>query len=185
LQGWLLPSRTQTRPRDAAPAIPVMANTVKRMDFPVLLEGIGAVQAFNSVLVKSRVDGQIVKINFSEGTEVKTGEVLVQIDPAPFEAALAQARANKLKDEAQLSNARLDFGRNSQLATTGSGTRQNLDTTRALVAQLEAAVQADQAMIDMAQNQLNYTIIRSPIDGRTGTRLIDLGNIVRATDSNG
>jgi multidrug efflux system membrane fusion protein len=157
----------------------------RRIDFPVFLEGIGSVQAFNSVLVTSRVDGQIVKINFSEGTEVKAGDVLLQIDPAPLEAALAQARATKLKDEAQLNNARLGFGRASQLAASGSGSRQNLDTTRALVAQLEAAVQADQAMIDMAQTQLNYTQIRSPIDGRTGTRLVDVGNMVRATDSSG
>ena len=185
VQGGLLPSRTQPRARDVAPPIPVTASTAKRVDFPVFLEGIGSVQAFNSVLVKSRVDGQIVKINFSEGTEVKAGDVLLQIDSAPLEAALAQARANKLKDEAQLNNARLDFGRASQLAASGSGSRQNLDTTRALVAQLEAAVQADQAMIDMAQTQLNYTQIRSPIDGRTGTRLVDLGNMVRATDSSG
>jgi multidrug efflux system membrane fusion protein len=185
IQGGLLPSRPQTRARDAAPPIPVTASTARRIDFPVFLEGIGSVQAFNSVLVKSRVDGQIVKINFSEGAEVKAGDVLLQIDSAPLEAALAQARANKLKDEAQLNNARLDFGRASQLAASGSGSRQNLDTTRALVAQLEAAVQADQAMIDMAQTQLNYTQIRSPIDGRTGTRLVDLGNMVRATDSGG
>ena len=185
VQGGLLPSRPQTRARDVAPPIPVTASLAKRIDFPVFLEGIGSVQAFNSVLVKSRVDGQIVKINFSEGTEVKVGDVLLQIDSAPLEAALAQARANKLKDEAQLNNARLDFGRASQLAASGSGSRQNLDTTRALVAQLEAAVQADQAMIDMAQTQLNYTQIRSPIDGRTGTRLVDPGNMVRATDSSG
>jgi len=185
VQGGLLPSRPQTRARDVAPPIPVTASLAKRIDFPVFLEGIGSVQAFNSVLVKSRVDGQIVKINFSEGTEVKAGDVLLQIDSAPLEAALAQARANKLKDEAQLNNARLDFGRASQLAASGSGSRQNLDTSRALVAQLEAAVQADEAMIDMAQTQLNYTQIRSPIDGRTGTRLVDLGNMVRATDSSG
>jgi membrane fusion protein, multidrug efflux system len=111
IQGGLLPAQPPTRGRDAAPPIPVTASTAKRIDFPVFLEGIGSVQAFNSVLVKSRVDGQIVKINFSEGTEVKAGDVLLQIDSAPLEAALAQARANKLKDEAQLNNARLDFGR--------------------------------------------------------------------------
>jgi membrane fusion protein, multidrug efflux system len=185
IQAGLLPSRTQTRARDVPPPVPVMAGTVERIDFPVFLEGIGSVQAFNSVLVKSRVDGQIVKINFSEGTEVGTGDVLVEIDPAPFEAALAQAKATKAKDEAQLNNARLDFNRFNQLASSGAGTRQNLDTSRALVAQLEATVAADQAMIDMAQNQLNYTKIRSPIDGRTGTRLVDIGNIVRTTDSGG
>jgi multidrug efflux system membrane fusion protein len=166
-------------------AVPVLASTVERADFPIILAGLGTVQAFNSVVVKSRVDGQIIKINFSEGKEVKTGEVLVEIDPVPFEAALAQARANKAKDEAQLGNARLDFDRATRLANTGSGSRQQLDTSRALVAQFEAAVQSDQAMIDMAQNQLGYTQIRSPIDGRVGARLVDIGNVVRATDSGG
>jgi membrane fusion protein, multidrug efflux system len=181
----LLSSRPPGAPKDAVPAIPVLATSVKRDDVPVSLAGFGTVQAFNSVLVKSRVDGQIVKINFSEGKDVKAGEVLVEIDPAPLEAALAQARATKLKDEAQLNNARLDFERASRLAATGSGSRQQLDTSQALVAQLEAAIKADQAMIDMAENQLNYTRIRSPIDGRVGTRIVDIGNIVRATDNAG
>ena len=101
VQGGLLPSRPQTRARDVAPPIPVSASLAKRIDFPVFLEGIGSVQAFNSVLVKSRVDGQIVKINFSEGTEVKAGDVLLQIDSAPLEAALAQARANRRRGAAQ------------------------------------------------------------------------------------
>jgi len=181
----LLSSRAPGAPKDSAPAIPVLATSAKRDDVPVFLTGFGTVQPFNSVLVKSRVDGQIVKINFSEGKDIKSGDVLVEIDPAPFEAALAQARANKLKDEAQLNNARLDFERASRLAATGSGSRQQLDTTQALVAQLEAAIKADQAMIDMAENQLNYTRIRSPIDGRVGTRIVDIGNIVRATDNAG
>ena len=179
------PSYLRADERAAAPAIPVIATTVTRADVPISLVGFGTVQAFNSVLVKSRVDGQILKINFSEGNEIKAGDVLVEIDPAPFEASLAQAQANKIKDEAQLSNARLDFARASQLNATGSGSRQQFDTSRALVAQLEAAVKADQAIIDMAQNQLNYTRIRSPIDGRAGTRIVDVGNIVRATDNTG
>src|SRR3954447_12141324 len=153
--------------------------------FRFFLTGFGTMQPFNSVLVKSRVDGQIVKIHFSEGKDIKSGDVLVEIDPVPFEAALAQARANKLKDDAQLNNARLDLERATRLAATGSGSRQQLDTTQAQVAQLEAAIKADQAMIDMAENQLNYTRIRSPIDGRTGTRIVDIGNIVRATDNTG
>jgi multidrug efflux system membrane fusion protein len=181
----LLSSRAPGASKEAAPAIPVVATTVKRQDVPVLLTGFGTVQPFNSVLVKSRVDGQIVKINFSEGKDIKSGEVLVEIDPAPFDAALAQARANKLKDEAQLNNARLDLERATRLAATGSGSRQQLDTTQAQVAQLEAAIKADQAVIDMAENQLNYTRIRSPIDGRAGTRIVDIGNIVRATDNAG
>jgi multidrug efflux system membrane fusion protein len=162
-----------------------MATEARRADVPIFLAGLGTVQAFNSVVVKSRVDGQIVKINFSEGKDVHAGEVLVEIDPAPYEATLAQARANKLKDQAQLDNARLDLERFARLAKTGAGTTQQLDTTRALVAQLDASVKADQAMVDMAQVQLNYSSIRSPIAGRVGTRLIDAGNIVRATDLTG
>ena len=114
--------------------------------FRFFLAGLGTVQAFNSVLVKSRVDGQIVKVNFSEGKDVPVGEVLVEIDPAPFAATLAQAQANKLKDQAQLDNARVDLDRFARLAKTRAGTTQQLDTTRALVAQLEASIKADQAL---------------------------------------
>jgi multidrug efflux system membrane fusion protein len=152
---------------------------------PIYLTGLGTVQAYNSVLVKSRVDGQIVKINFTEGKDVHTGDVLVEIDPRPYEAALNQAQANKLRDEAQLENARLDHERLSRLITTNAVSKQQADTARALVAQLEATVNADQALIDMARTQLDYATIRSPIDGRAGTRLIDIGNIVHATDANG
>jgi len=172
-------------PRSAAPAIPVMASKAERADIPVELTGLGTVQALNSVLVRSRVDGQIVKINFSEGKDVHAGDVLVEIDPAPFAAALAQAQANKLKDEAQLENARLDLDRATRLAKTGAASTQQLDTTKALVAQLDASVKADQAAIDMAQVQLDYSHIRAPIDGRAGTRLVDAGNIVRAADLTG
>ncbi len=142
-------------------------------------------QALNSVLVRSRVDGQIVKINYSEGKDVHAGDVLVEIDPAPFEAALAQAQANKLKDQAQLDNARLDLDRAVRLVKSGATSTQQLDTQKALVAQLDASVKADQAAIDMAQVQLDYSRIRSPIDGRAGTRLVDAGNIVHATDLTG
>jgi membrane fusion protein, multidrug efflux system len=173
------------QPKNAAPAIPVVASTVRRADVPIYMSGLGTVQAFNSVVVKSRVDGQIVKILFNEGKDVHAGDVLVEIDPAPFEAALAQAQANKLKDQAQLDNARLDLERMSRLAASNAVPKQQLDTARALVAQLEATIKADQALIDMTQNQLNYSRIRSPIDGRAGTRLIDAGNIVRATDTAG
>jgi multidrug efflux system membrane fusion protein len=169
-------------PRAAAPAIPVRAALVTRADVPVLLSGLGTVQAFNSVLIKSRVDGQIIRINFTEGKDVRAGDILVEIDPAPFEAALAQAQATKLKDEAQLENARIDLERMSRLATTNAVSKQQHDTARALVAQLEATLKADQAMIDMAQTQLNYSRIRSPIDGRAGTRLVDAGNIVRGAN---
>jgi multidrug efflux system membrane fusion protein len=172
-------------PRPPAVRVPVSAAEVQRMDVPVYLNGIGTVQAFNSVVVKSRVDGQIVKINFSEGKDVHAGDVLVEIDPRPFEASLEQAKANKLKDEAQLTNARLDLARTGQLTAAGHGSKQQLDTAQALVAQLEATVKADEAMNDMAQTQLSYSRIKSPIDGRAGTRLVDAGNIVRATDNGG
>jgi multidrug efflux system membrane fusion protein len=157
----------------------------QRKDVPIYLTGLGSVQAYNSVLVKSRVDGQIIKVNFAEGMAVHAGDALVEIDPRPYAAALSQAKANKLKDEAQLANARLDSERFRHLSATNAVSTQQLDTARALVGQLEASVAADQAQIDMAQTQLDYTRIRSPIDGRAGTRLIDVGNIVHATDTAG
>src|SRR5258707_2616714 len=172
-------------PRPAAPPVPVSAEPAQRRDVPIYLTGLGTVQAYNSVLVKSRVDGQIVKINFTEGKDVRAGNVVVEIDPRPFEAALGQAQANKLKDEAQRDNARLDLDRLSRLITTNAVSKQQVDTARALLAQLDATVKADQALIDMAQTQLDYTKIRSLIDGRAGTKLIDIGNMVRATDTAG
>jgi membrane fusion protein, multidrug efflux system len=178
--GWI--SSPAPAPRAGAPAVPVRAAAVKRQDVPLFLSGLGTVQAFNSVLVKSRVDGQIIKINFVEGQTVRAGEVLVEIDPAPFEATLAQAQATKLKDDAQLENARLDLERFNRLANTNAISKQQVDTARALVAQLEATIKADQAVIDMAKTQLEYTRIRAPISGRAGTRLIDAGNFVRGAN---
>src|SRR5580704_11770808 len=166
-------------------AVPVVAGEVRRADVPIHLTGIGTVQAFNSVLVKARVDGQIVKIDFVEGQDVEAGDVLAEIDPAPLAAALAQTQAAKLKDEAQLDNARRDLARATRLAASGNATIQQQDTAHSLVAQLEASVKADQAAIDAAQVQLNYTRIRSPISGRAGVRTLDIGNIVRATDPTG
>jgi membrane fusion protein, multidrug efflux system len=171
-------------PRTAV-AIPVTAADVRRADVPIFLAGLGTVQALNSVLVKSRVDGQIKKINFTEGQDVRAGDVLVEIDPEPYQAALNQAQANKLRDEALLENARLDLTRFSRLATTGAATTQQLDTARALVKQLEASIQSGQAAIYSAQVQLEYSRIRSPLNGRAGTRLIDAGNVVKATDTAG
>jgi multidrug efflux system membrane fusion protein len=183
--GWLeyAPSRgaAQTAAAQGSmPGVPVMAAEVKRADVPIILTGLGTVRAFNSVLLTSRVDGQIVKINFQEGEDVQAGDVLVEIDSQPLAAALAQTQAAKLKDQALLANARLDLERAQKLVGTGAGTVQQLDAARAQVAQLEAGTVADQAMIEAAQVQLNYCKIRSPFAGRTGTRLIDIGNIVRA-----
>jgi membrane fusion protein, multidrug efflux system len=183
--GWWQPSPAQSAARSGEVPVPVTTDKVRRTDVPIFLVGLGTVQAFNSVLIKSRVDGQIVKIRFEEGKDVHTGDVLIEIDRAPFEAVLAQAKANELKDQAQLDNARRDLGRYTSLAKTGAATTQQLDTTQALVDQLEASIKADQALVDTAQVQLNYTTIRSPTDGRVGTRLVDPGNIVRATDTTG
>jgi multidrug efflux system membrane fusion protein len=181
-----LPFLTQAAvPRPAAIPVPVSAAPVQRRDVPIYLTGLGTVQAYNSVLVKSRVDGQIVKINFSEGKDVHAGDVLVEIDPRPYEAALGQAMANKLKDEAQRDNARLDVDRLTKLIATNAVSKQQVDTARALLAQLEAVVAADQAAIDMTRTQLDYAKIHSPIDGRAGTRLIDIGNMIRAADTTG
>src|SRR6202140_4388736 len=182
---WWQPSPAKSAARGGEVAIPVMADKARRADVPIFLTGLGTVQAFNSVLIKSKVDGQIVKIRYEEGKDIHAGDVLIEIDRAPFEAALAQAQANKLKDQAQLGNARRDLGRYTSLAKTGASSTQQLDTTEALVDQLEAGIKADQALVDTAQVQLNYATIRSPIDGRVGTRLVDLGNIVRASDTTG
>jgi membrane fusion protein, multidrug efflux system len=182
---WWQPSPAQSAARGGEVAVPVMTDKARRADVPVFLAGLGTVQAFNSVLIKPRVDGQIVKIRFEEGKDVHAGDILIEIDRAPFEAVLAQAEANKLKDQAQLGNVRHDLARYTDLAKNGAVTAQQLDTTRALVAQTEAIVKADQALIDTAQVQLNYSTIRSPIDGRVGTRLVDAGNIVKASDTTG
>src|ERR1700730_8006438 len=140
---WWKPSISQSVARDGGVAIPVMTDEARRADVPIFLAGLRTVQAFNSVLITSRVDGQIVKVRFEEGGDVHAGDVLVEIDRAPFEAALAQAEANKLRDQAQLDNARLDLVRYTNLAKTGAATMQQLDTTRAQVAQTEASVKAD------------------------------------------
>src|SRR6202163_918536 len=182
---WWKPSISQSVARDGGVAIPVMTDKARRADVPIFLAGLGTVQAVNSVLIKSRVEGQIVKIAFEDRKDVHAGDVLVEIVRPPFEAALAQARANELKDQAQLDNERLDLGRYTSLAKTGAGSTQQLDTTRALVAQTEASIKADRALVDTAQVQLKYSSIRSPIDGRAGTRLVDAGNIVRASDTTG
>ena len=169
----------------AQASVPVVVAEAARRNVPISLTGLGTVRAYQSVVLTSRVDGQIVKMNFAEGDEVHRGDVLVEIDPQPFAATLAQAEAAKTRDEALLANARLDFNRAQELAAKGSGTRQQLDTTRAQVAQLEASGKIDQAAIQAAQVQLSYCQIRSPIDGRTGTRQIDEGNIVRANSTSG
>jgi membrane fusion protein, multidrug efflux system len=171
------------RAQTAAPSIPVTAGIVVAKDVPVFLHGIGTAQAYNMVAIKSRVDGQIIKVDFKEGQEVKEGDPLFQIDPRPYQASLEQAQAAKQKDEAQLAGAKLDLERYSKLLGTGYQTRQSYDNQTALVAQLQAAIKGDQAQIDNAKLNLGYADIRSPIDGRLGARLVDKGNLVHANDN--
>jgi membrane fusion protein, multidrug efflux system len=167
------------------PPVPIVAATVAQQDVPIYLTGIGTVQAFNTVTVRARVDGEVDKIAFTEGQDVHAGDLLAQIDPDPYRAALAQAEAKKGQDEAQLANARVDLKRYADLLANEGVTQQQYDTQKALVDQLVATVKADQAAIESAKVQLNYTTIVSPIDGRTGLRLVDQGNIVHANDANG
>ena len=161
-----------------SPAIPVETASAAQTDVAVYLDGLGTVQAFNTVTVTTRVDGQLQTVNFVEGQDVKAGAVLAQIDPRPYRATLDQAIATKAKDEAQLENAKLDLQRYMTLAPQEYTSKQTLDTQRALVAQLDAQVKMDQATIDLATANLDYTTIRSPLGGRAGIRLIDAGNNV-------
>ncbi|MGH8095489.1 MAG: efflux RND transporter periplasmic adaptor subunit [Chthoniobacterales bacterium] len=165
--------------------VPVVAGKVERKDVPIYLEGLGTVQAFNTVTVHSRVDGQLLKVLFTEGQDVKAGDLLAEIDPRPFQEALDQAIGKKGQDEAQLANAQATFARNTDLLRKQVIDQQDFDTAKAQAGQFQAAVQADQAAIESAQTQLDYTQIRSPIDGRTGLRLVDVGNIVHAADPGG
>jgi len=171
--------------RAAASVVSVVETTVQQKDVPIYLDGLGTVQAFNTVTVHVRVDGELKKVAFVEGQDVHTGDLLAQIDPDPYQTALEQAIAKKGQDEAQVANAQLDLKRDSDLYEQKIATQQTYDTQKALVDQLVATVQADQAAIDSAKVQLNYTTVASPLDGRTGIRLVDQGNIVHAADVNG
>lgn len=165
--------------------VPVLAAAARKADVPVYLETVGTTRALKTVTVQPQVDGKLISINFNEGQDVTKGDVLAEIDPTTYQAALDQAIAKKAQDEAQLANARLDLDRYEKLASTNSINRQQADTQRALVAQLEAQVKADQAAIENARAILGYTKITSPIDGRTGIRMVDVGNVVRAANSTG
>jgi membrane fusion protein, multidrug efflux system len=167
------------------PAVPVVAGKVEQKDVPIYLDGLGTVQAFNTVTVKVQVDGQLMKVAFTEGQEVHAGDLLAQIDPSPFQAQVEQAEAKKAQDEAQLANARLDLNRDAEQLAAKIVAQQVYDTQKTVVDQLTAQVKVDQAAIDFARVQLDYTTVKSPVDGRTGIRQVDQGNIVHATDTNG
>ena len=165
--------------------VPVTTGHAERADMPIWLAAVGTVQPLSVVTVKARVDGQLDRVMFTEGTEVHRGDILAQIDPRPFQAALASARAALAKDEAQLTNASLNVTRFEKLASIGAAPTQNLDTSHAQVAELKAATQGDRAAIDAARLILGFSTIRSPIDGRVGLRLVDPGSIVHAADPGG
>jgi multidrug efflux system membrane fusion protein len=167
------------------PPVPVVTTEAAKEEVPIYLTGIGNVLAAQSVTVRVRVDGQLDKITFTEGQDVKQGDLLAQIDPRPLQAQLDQAIAQKAHDEASLAAAQKDLERYTTLAAQDSIQQQVLDTTRATVGQLKASVQADQAQIDNARTQLGYTTIRAPISGRTGMLLVDPGNIVHVSDATG
>jgi membrane fusion protein, multidrug efflux system len=189
--GWFLASRDrgagqkaraaheQSQPQQA---IPVLGAVAQAQNFAIVVRGIGNVVAFNTVAVKSRVDGHIVRVAFAEGQFINAGDLLVQIDPRPYQTQLAQAEANKAKDQANLENAQRDLDRYTILLKDQlAATRQQYDTQHALVAQLQAAVQSDQAQIDAANLNIAYSAITSPISGITGLRLLDIGNLVQAS----
>src|SRR5450432_1968311 len=167
----------------ARPAVRVTIAPVEKADFPVYLSGLGTVQGFNTVQVRTRVDGQIDKIAFQEGQLVNQGDLLVEIDPRPFQAVLDQAKAKKAQDEANLANANLDLQRYTKLGEFA--TRQQTDTQRSTVAQLTAQIAADDAAIFNAQTQLDYTQVKSPISGVASLRQVDIGNIVNASTQTG
>src|SRR5271163_2604562 len=178
------------KPADAASRAapqPIAVDTaaVSHADVPIYLQGLGTVQAFYTVTVTARVDGELQQIAFTEGQTVHKGDLLAQIDPRPNQAAFAQAIATKAKDAAQLANAKRDLERYTVLQPQDLASKQTVDTQRALVDQLAAQIDVDQALIDNARTQLDYTRITSPIEGRTGIRLVDPGNIVRAAATTG
>jgi multidrug efflux system membrane fusion protein len=178
-----LAENAQKRPGPARTAVPVKTAAVEKSDFPVYLTGLGTVQGFNTVVVRTRVDGEIDKIAFKEGQLVNQGDLLVQIDPRPFQAALDQAKAKKAQDQASLANANLDLQRFTKLGEFA--TRQQTDTQRSTVAQLTAQIEADDAAIANAQTQFDYTSVKAPISGVAGLRLVDIGNIVNAATQTG
>ena len=187
--GYWYYARSQAVTEQAAGArrggdpLPVLAARAEQRDVPVYLDGLGTVQAFNSVSVKPQVDGPLVEVLFREGQDVRAGDVLARIDPRPFQAALDQALARKQQDEATLANARTDARRFAGLAASNFASAQQADTARATVAQLEAQVRGDQSQVDTARLNLGYATITAPIDGRTGLRQVDVGNQVRPTDA--
>jgi multidrug efflux system membrane fusion protein len=173
---------------DAAPAppkVPIVAATVAQHDVPIYLTGVGTVIAYNTDVVRAQIQGQIISINFTEGQTVHAGDLLAQIDPRPYQALIDQYTGNLERDQAQLINAQANLTRYTTLGQKGWATPQLLETQKAQVGQLQAAIKADQALIDSAKVELSYTRLTSPIDGVVGIRQIDVGNIISPSTANG
>jgi multidrug efflux system membrane fusion protein len=169
----------------APPPVPVVGGTVTSQDVPIYLRGVGTVIAYNTVIVRSQIQGQITKIAFTEGQTVKAGDLLAQIDPGPYQAQLDQITATRDRDQAQLVNAQANLSRYTQLGDKGWATPQLVETQKAQVAQLQNSIKADEALMEAARIQLGYTQLTSPIPGVTGVRQIDVGNVIHPTDPNG
>lgn len=182
---WYFEKSKPVAPVAVTAAVPVVAASVTSKDVPIYLLGVGTVIAYNTDLVRSQIQGQLVQITFIEGQTVKAGDLLAQIDPRPYQTQIEQLTANRERDSAQLANAQANLSRYTQLGGEGFATPQLVETQNAQVAQLQAAVKADQALIDQANVQLSYTRLTSPIPGITGVRQIDIGNIIHPTDPNG
>lgn len=179
------PVGTAARSEPERPPVAVKAEVVERQDEPVIIDGLGTVQAWNTVTVRSQVDGTIEKIAFEEGAMVREGETLIELDARPFAAAVEQAKAKIKQDEAQLESAEQDLARTDKLQKSGYATRQLFDQQTATVAQLKSQVAADQAALKNAEAQLSFTVIKAPLSGRVGLRSVDIGNLVRDSDAGG
>jgi len=167
------------------PAVPVVAGIVHQGDVPIYLRGVGTVIAYNNVIVRSQITGQIVKIAFNQGQAVHQGDLLAEIDPRPYQAQLDQAIANRDRDQAQLVNAQANLDRYTSLQQKGYASTQLVETQNAQSAQLQAMVKSDEGVIEQAQTNLSYTKLTAPIDGVSGIRQVDIGNIIHPTDPNG
>jgi multidrug efflux system membrane fusion protein len=169
----------------APPAVPVVAETVRQGDVPIYLRGVGTVIAYNNVIVRSQITGQLIKIAFTQGQTVHQGDLLAEIDPRPYQAQLDQATANRDRDQAQVLNAQANLGRYTTLQQKGYASTQLVETQNAQLAQLQAMVKSDEGVIEQAKTNLSYTKLTAPIDGVTGIRQVDNGNIIHPTDANG